>query len=104
MPNKWNKKKRKVKETKSGLYKYKDVKKEIIDGKKTRTVTKGYSYPVEDGSYSGSEITTVKTKGKGKVKSGESSYGGVDKPDPGYKWQSLKKGGKIRNQFKEQYD
>ena len=35
----WSKKKRKVRKTKSGLYKYKDVKKEIIGGKKVRTVT-----------------------------------------------------------------
>ena len=103
MPN-WNKKKRKVRKTKSGLYKYKDVKKEMVDGKKTRTVTKGYSYPVEDGSYSGAEQTTVKTRGEGKKVGGGTSFGGSGKPEPGYKWQSLKKGGKIRNQFKEQYD
>ena len=100
----WNKKKRKVRKTKSGLYKYKDVKKEMVDGKKTRTVTKGYAYPVEDGSYSGAEQTTVKTRGSKKVMGGEESFGGTGKPGPGYKWQSLKKGGKIRNQFKEQYD
>ena len=99
----WNKKKRKLRKTKSGLYKYKDVKKEIVDGKKVRTVTKGYSYPVEDGSYSGSEITTVKTRG-GETTSSSESFGGQDKPDPGYKWQPLKKGGKIRNPFTEQYD
>jgi len=104
MPNRWNKKKRKVKKTKSGLYKYKDIKKEMVDGKKVRTVTKGYAYPSGvEGSYSGSEITTSKTRGGGTTTSSQ-AYGGTDKPDPGYKWQPLKKGGKIRDIFKEQYD